>query len=98
MKSSEDTAHKDLRSPKIRRGEKDLQTLTIAFHNFIDPYEVEVKEDLFSISSGARAQAEVANDILKDETVGIQNLYPEEVCCQNSQLPCISPNAVLDIS
>ena len=33
MTCSEDTAHKDLRSPKIRRGEKDLQTLlsTISF-------------------------------------------------------------------
>ena len=97
-KCSEDTAHKDLRSPKIRRGEKDLQTLTIAFHNFIYPFEVEVKEDLFSISSGARTHAEVANDILNVETVGIQNLYTEEVCCQNCQLPCISSNAVLDIS
>ena len=69
-----------------------------AFHNFIYPFEVEIKEDLFSLSSGARTHAEVANDILNVETVGIQNLYTEEVCCQNSQLPCISSNAVLDIS
>ena len=70
MRCSEDTAHKDLRSSEIRRGEKDLQTLITAFHSFIKPLEVEVNEDLFYISSGARAQAEVANDIFNAEAVG----------------------------
>ena len=70
MTWSKDTAHKDLRSSEIRRGEKDLQTLITAFHNFINPFEVEVKEDLFCISSGARVQAEVVNDILTAEAVG----------------------------
>ena len=66
----QDTTHKDFRPSEIRRGEKDLPTLITAFHNLINPFEVEVKEDLFCISSGARAQAEVANDILKAEAVG----------------------------
>ena len=57
-------------SPEIRRGETDIQTLITAFHNFINLFEVEVKEDLFCISSGARAQAEVANDILNAGAVG----------------------------
>ena len=48
MTCSEDTVHKDLWSPEIRRGEKDLQTLITAFHNFVNPFEVEVKEDLFA--------------------------------------------------
>ena len=68
MTCSEDTAHKDLQSSQIRRGEKDLQTLVTAFHNLINPCQVEVKENLFCISSGARAQ--VANDILNAEAVG----------------------------
>ena len=67
---SEDTAHKDLRSPEIRLGEKDLQTLITAFYNLIYPFEVDVKEDLFCISSGALSQAEVANDILNVEADG----------------------------
>ena len=70
MTCSEDTAHKDLRSSDIRRGEKDFQTLITAFHNLINPFEVEVKEDMVCISSGARAQAEVANEILNAEAVG----------------------------
>ena len=70
MTCSKDTAHKDLRSPKIRRGEKDLQTLITAFHNLINPFDFEANEDLFCVSSGARAQAEVANDILNAEAVG----------------------------
>ena len=65
---SEDTAHKYLRSSEIRRDEKDLQIN--AFHNFINPFEVEVKEYLFCISSGARAPNEVANDILNAKAVG----------------------------
>ena len=65
-----DTAHKDLRPSETRLSEKDLQTLITAFHNFINPFEVKVKEDLFCISSGARAPDEVAKDILNDEAVG----------------------------
>ena len=61
---------KDLRSLEIRRGEKDLQKMVTAFHNFINPFEVEVNEDLFCISSGARAQAECSNAIFNAETVG----------------------------
>ena len=47
-----------------------LQTLITGFHNFINPFEVEVKEGLFCIPSGARAPDEVANDVLNDEAVG----------------------------
>ena len=54
MTCSGDTAHKDLQPSEIRHGEKDLQTLITAFHNFINTFEVEVNEDLFCISSGAR--------------------------------------------
>ena len=70
MTCSKDRTYKYLRSLEIRRGEKDLQTLITAFHILINPFEVEVKEDLFCVSSGARAQAEVANDILNAEAVG----------------------------
>ena len=70
MTCSEDTAHKDLRPSEIRRGEEYLQTLITAFHNFINPFEVEVNKDLFCISSGARAPDEIANDILNAEAVG----------------------------
>ena len=47
-----------------------FSALITAFHNFINPFKVEVKEDLFFISSGARALHEVANDILNTEAVG----------------------------
>ena len=47
-----------------------LQTLITAFPNFINSFEVEVNEDMFCIYCGARAQAEVANDILYAEAVG----------------------------
>ena len=70
MTRSEDTAHKDLRPSEIIHGKKDLQTLITAFHNFINPFDVEVNEDLFCIFSGARARNEVANDILNAEAVG----------------------------
>ena len=70
MTCSEDTAHKDFGSSEIRRGEKDIQRLITAFHNLINPFQVEVKENLFYISSGARAPAEAANDILNAEAVG----------------------------
>ena len=70
MTCSEDTAHKDLRSSEIRRCKKGLQTLITAFHYFKNLFEVEVTENLFCISSGARAQAEAANDILNTEAVG----------------------------
>ena len=69
MTCSEDMAHKDIRSSEISRGEKDLRSLLTAFHNYIYPFEVEVKKDLFCTYSGARAQAEVANDILNAKTI-----------------------------
>ena len=69
MTCSKETAHKHLRSSEIRRDEKDFQTLITTFHTFINPFEVEVKDDLFCISSGARAQDEVANTILNAEAV-----------------------------
>ena len=65
--TNEDMAHKELQPSEIRRGEKNLQTLITAFHNFINPFQVEVKKDLFCISSGARAPDKVANDILNVE-------------------------------
>ena len=96
MTCSEDTAHKDLRSSEIRRGEKDLQTLIAAFHNFINPFEVEVKEDMLCISSGARIPGEVANDILNVEAIGKAAFKTFiQAYCDNSQIPCISSNAVL---
>ncbi|KAI0207685.1 hypothetical protein LSAT2_007666 [Lamellibrachia satsuma] len=50
MRCSEDTAHKDLRSSEIRRGEKELQTLITAFHNFTNPFEVEVMQVIIEIA------------------------------------------------
>ena len=94
MTYSEDTTHKDLRSSEIRCGQKDLQTQITAFHNFINQFEVEVKEDLFCISSDARAQAEVANDILNAEAVGkaafktsMQNRLVAQTLKFNASLP-----------
>ena len=55
--------HKPAKGPLLLHG-------LIFVPNFINPFEVEVKEDLFCISSSARAQAEVANDILNVEAAG----------------------------
>jgi hypothetical protein len=72
MTNSEESAHKDIRPSEMRRSEADLQILMTSFKNFVNPFEVEIKESLFCLSSGAQAPVEVASDLLKAESIGKQ--------------------------
>ena len=41
-----------------------------AINNFINPFTIEDKKNLYNISSGAQIQTEIENDILQAEALG----------------------------
>lgn len=70
MTSSESKAHKDIRPTKVIATEKDVVKILDSFSNFINPFEVDNKDVLFCISSGAPATKDIQDDLLRTDEVG----------------------------
>lgn len=70
MTSSESKAHKDIRPTKVIATEKDVVKILDSFSNFINPFEVDNKDVLFYISSGAPATKDIQDDLLRADEVG----------------------------
>lgn len=70
MEDSDEYSHKSTRPSEIKQNEKEVQKLCTAFRNFINPFEVEIKDSLFSLSSGAKAPAGVEKDLLQVDEIG----------------------------
>jgi len=64
--------HKSCRTSYIKRSELDVGKLSAAFHQFLNPFQLEgiSKEHLFCLSSGKSASETVVNDLLKYVEVG----------------------------
>ena len=54
-KSNEGDKHKDLRPSEIRRSEKWVQNATEAIKGFLNPFDVDDRDKVFCLSSGAPA-------------------------------------------
>jgi len=64
------TKHHDLRPCEITKSEKLVNRTREAVESFMNPFEVERKDHLLIISSGATASDEVQKDVLRAEQAG----------------------------
>lgn len=67
---SSKTKHRDLTDAEIRKSEKTVQQALAAFRCFTNPFDVEIKELLVVLSSGAVVPENIASDILHAEKAG----------------------------
>ena len=65
-----DNQHKDSRASQIVRSEKAVQEVLKAIDGFIIPFEIERKENLFCLASGAAVNALIKSDVLGTEEDG----------------------------
>lgn len=62
--------HHDLRPTEITKSEKQVQKVTKAFEGFVKPFDIEDKERLYNVSSGAPVPMDIEEDILCAESIG----------------------------
>ena len=70
MSSSEVDTHKELRKSEISKSESDVQSLLDAFGGFMNPFQIDVKDKLFCLSSGAPATSKIESDLLNADAIG----------------------------
>lgn len=56
--------HRDLRRTEIERSETNVEKVAEAIVGFINPFEMEQKDKLYCISSGASATSEIERDVI----------------------------------
>ena len=78
--------HKDLSEKQIAHSEKNVQACLSAFNSFMDPFNIEERTSLFSISSGAKLPLNIEEDVLKSDQKGkrMKEQFIEERLKQNS--------------
>ena len=62
--------HKDLSRAEIKRSEAHVKSCTSAFDGFMNPFTIEDKSALYSISSGAKVPIDFETEILEAENLG----------------------------
>jgi hypothetical protein len=62
--------HRDLRKTEIERSEANVVKVAEAIVGFINPFEMEQKDKLYCISSGASATSEMERDVILTEAFG----------------------------
>ena len=62
--------HKDIRKSEIQHSKADIRMVADAISNFVNPFEVENKDLLYCISSGAPAPADVEEGLLSADVNG----------------------------
>jgi hypothetical protein len=62
--------HRDLRRTKIERSEANVVKVAAAIVGFINPFEMEQKDKLYCISSGASVTSEIERDVIIAEALG----------------------------
>ena len=68
--SSSTATHRDCRQVEIQKSEARVQKTIDATRNFMDPFSIEDKSNLYSISSGPKMTKDVEIDVLTAEEVG----------------------------
>ena len=58
---------KHFRSAQIQQNEEDVTKLCKAFGNFINPFDIECRDALYCLSSGAKAPPVIEKELLKVE-------------------------------
>ena len=67
--SGEDT-HKEQRPSKMKESEESVQKVLSAFTKFINPFDVDEKDDLICLSSGMNAPESVCEDLTSVDSIG----------------------------
>jgi hypothetical protein len=62
--------HRDLRRTEIERSEANVVKVAAAIVGFINPFEMEQKDKLYCISSGASVTSEIERDVIIAEALG----------------------------
>ena len=62
--------HRDTRPSQVKKGEKAAFATAEAIQNFMDPFQVEVDDKLYCISSGAAVPLNIESDIMNAELYG----------------------------
>ena len=70
MSSTELDMHKEIRKSQITKSESDVQSLLEAIKGFMNPFQIDVKDKLFCLSSGAPATSKIEADLLNYDAVG----------------------------
>uniref|UniRef100_UPI00358E53D5 uncharacterized protein n=3 Tax=Myxine glutinosa TaxID=7769 RepID=UPI00358E53D5 len=68
--SGEGMKHRDVRPTEILRSEKNVVKTCEAIESFLNPFDVETKDKLLILSSGAAASDDVVKDVLAAENLG----------------------------
>ena len=69
MVDMDSSSHKDIRKSEIQHSEAEVRKVVDAISNFVNPSEAENK-DLYCISSGAPAPADVEEDLFSADISG----------------------------
>ena len=70
MDSNENSSHKDIRPAEIRKSEEATNAVMNAIRSFTNPFDVDNKEVLYCLSSGAPAPKDVEEDLLNADLIG----------------------------
>ena len=70
MNNTDSSSHKDIRKSEIQHSEAEVRKVVDAISNFVNPFEVENKDLLYCISSGAPIPADVEEDLLSANMSG----------------------------
>ena len=70
MGVSEEDIHKEQRASKMKESEENVQKVLSAFQKFINPFDVDQKDDLICFSSGMNAPQAVCKYLLSVDSVG----------------------------
>ena len=70
MDNTDSSSHKDIRKSEIQHSEADVKKVVDAISNFVNPPEVENKDLLYCISSGAPAPTDVEEDLFLADMSG----------------------------
>ena len=68
--SNEGDKHKDLKPSEVRRSEKCVQNATEAIKGFLNPFDVDDRDKVYCLSSGAQTTDEIEDDVLCAENAG----------------------------
>ena len=68
--ATEGTKHRDVRHTEIIRSEKCVVKAKEAVESFLNPFNVDAKDQLLILSSDATASVGVEKDVLQEEQVG----------------------------
>ena len=70
MVDMDSSSQKDIRKSEIQHSEAEVRKVVDAISNFVNPSEVENKDLLYCISSGAPAPADVEEDLFSADISG----------------------------